>query len=689
MKNNKNKRKIPGMLFILISFIPWIVYWVLCGMGNAFGIVISLIISLIFIIPQIRKKDFNLMDFTSVLYFSIAAIGAFILDLNMFVKNSGFIGYFVLFLMALISIIIKQPYTLQVSKKDYPEIYWKDKSFLTINNAITFAWTIIFVINAFIFLLFSLPLTVILSNILIVFGIVFSIVFPMKAPAYFASKEFKKYDWNIGVNLQKPKEKNEYDVIIIGSGIGGLACGALLSKRGYKVLVLEQHYQVGGYCSSFKRGNFIFNAGVIDVSGLWEKGPITYLLKETNLKKEDFFVKNTTKYILKGKEILIPDNLNDTIKMLSELFPKEKENIQRFFEDVKKAYEECYQEAEIYGIPLPDYLTVKVFGEKKILNFPKEHSYFYDWLDKTFQEKLDKFFTNEDLKSFLGGLSAYTGTKTEETSALRALTVWMGYFIYGGYFTKKGAQNFTDTLSNFIKIHGGNVLTNYKVDKITVKNNIVEGVKVRDEIFKAPIVVSNVNAKITFLELVKEKNLDKKFIDYIKGLKMSISCFVVYLGVDLDLSNYSTLIKNMDENIEIAIISNSDRSLAPKGKSSLLILGEANYCDFPERGTEEYLKKKNEFVEKLIKKAEKIIPDLSKHIEVLDTATPKTFEKYTSAPEGALYSFDQSIKIKRPCFKTPIKGLYLVGASTFPGGGIEGTVISGIICANDICDWKN
>ncbi|MFH1233023.1 MAG: FAD-dependent oxidoreductase, partial [Patescibacteria group bacterium] len=478
MENNKNK-KIPGMLFIFISFIPWIVYWVLCGMGNAFGIVISFVISLIFVIPQIRKRNFNLMDLAAIFYFTLAIVGTFIFNFNIFVENSGSIGYFVLFLMALISIIIKQPYTLQVSKKDYPEIYWKDKSFLTINNAITFAWTIIFIINVFIFLFFSLPLTVILSNILIILGIVFSIIFPMKAPAYFASKEFKKYDWNVKVNLQKSKEKNEYDVIIIGSGMGGLTCSALLSKRGYKVLVLEQHYQVGGYCSSFKRGDFIFNTGVIDVSGLWEKGPLTYLLKETDLKKEDFFVKNTTKYILKGKEILIPDNLNDTIKMLSELFPEETENIQGFFENVKKAYEECYQEAEIYGISLPDYLIVKVFGEKKLLDYPKEHPYFYDWLDKTFQEKLDKFFTNEDLKSFLGGLSAYTGTKIEETSALRALTVWMGYFIHGGHFTKKGAQNFTDTLSNFIKIHGGNVLTNYKVDKITVKNNIVEGVKVR------------------------------------------------------------------------------------------------------------------------------------------------------------------------------------------------------------------
>ena len=75
---------------------------------------------------------------------------------------------------------------------------------------------------------------------------------------------------------------------------------------------------------------------------------------------------------------------------------------------------------------------------------------------------------------------------------------------------------------------------------------------------------------------------------------------------------------------------------------------------------------------------------MSKHIIVQDAATPKTFERYTSMPEGALYAFDQSIDTRRPYFKTPVKGLYLASASTFPGGGIEAVVISGMICAYDM-----
>jgi len=677
------------MLYILFSFIPWIVYWILCGMGNVLGIVVSLTISLLLVILQIRKRNFNLMDLISVLYFSIAMVGSFIFKLNVFVESSGFLGYLVLFFMAFFSLAIKQPFTFQVSKRDYPEIYWKDKSFLAINKLITIVWAGVFLLNAAIFLLLAKPFTVVISNILIALGIAFSIIFPLKAPAYFATKEFKKYDWRVEANPQKPKGAAEYDVIIVGSGIGGLTCGALLSKRGYKVLVLEQHHQVGGYCSSFVRRGFVFNTGVEDVSGLAERGPITYLLRELGLEKEDLFVRNTTGYIFRGREITVKaENLEEFKKQLSDMFPDEREGISDFFMEAKKAYGECYKDTEIYGTPLPAELMVKLYGERKLLDYPGEHPHFYDWMNKTYKEKLDEYFKNEDLKELLCALLSYIGTKPEKIPASSALTACVSYYLYGGYFPKGGAQRFANSLEAIIESQGGKVLTGSKVDKILVEDGEVRGVKVKGEILKAPIIVANANAKTTFLELIGEDKLDKTFVEHIKGLKMSPSCFTVFLGVDMDLSTYPTLIKNLDEGYEIVINSNADPSLAPEGKASITILMNASYYDFPERGTEEYSKKKVEMAKILIHKAEKAIPGLSNRIIVRDAATPKTFERYTSMPEGALYSFDQSIGVKRPYFKTPIKGLYLASASTFPGGGIEAVVISGMICANDICNWE-
>jgi len=682
VRDTKSSRKIPsGMLYILFSFTPWVVYWVICGMGNKIGVVIPLAISLLLVIPQIHKKDFNSMELFSFLYFSTATTATFIFNLNIFVEKSDFLGYLTLFLMALFSLIIKKPFTFQVSKRDYPEIYWKEKSFLVINNIITGVWAVIFIANATIFLLNETS-AIILSNTLIAFGITFSIVFPLKAPAYFATKEFRKYDWRVNLT-QKPK--GEYDVIIVGSGIAGLTCGALLSKRGYKVLVLEQHHKVGGYCSSFERKDFVFNTGVENVSGLWEKGPVTYLLKEIGFRKEELFAKNRMRYIFKGKEI-DASNLEEFIKALSEMFPEEKDNIYAFFDEAKKAYEECYKDL-VYGVPLPAELIVKVFGAKKLLDYPKEHPHFFDWMNRTYKQKLDEFFTNEDLKTLLCALLGYLGTKPEETRASSALTAVVSYYLHGRYFPKRGAQRFADRLKEFIECNGGKVLTRHRVDKIIVEKEEIKGVRVGNKIFKSPIVVANANAKTTFLELVGEENLNRDFVEYIKKLKMSPSCFMVFLGVDMDLSGYPTIIENLDEGYSIAINSN-DSGLAPKGKASITILTGVNYYDFPERGTKEYLEKKRAFVELLIKKAEKIIPNLSKHIIVQDAATPKTLERYTSMPEGAIYAFDQSINTKRPYFKTPIKGLYLASASTFPGGGIEAVVISGILCANDICGWN-
>lgn len=680
-------RKIPGMLYILVSFVPWIIYWVLCGMGYRLGVIISLLISSALFIPQILKKSPNMMDITSLLYFSTAAVATFIFNLSLFVEKSGFLGYFTLFLMALFSLAIGQPYTLQVSKRDYPEIYWRERSFLMINNVITGAWASIFISNSIIFLLFDIPFNIILSNTLIALGIALSAILPLRAPAYLISREFRRYDWRVKVNPQEKKGKDEYDVIIVGSGIGGLTCGALLSKRGYKVLVLEQHYQVGGYCSSFGRMGFVFNTGVENVSGLWEKGPVSYLLKELGLEKDELFVRNRIRYIFKGKEI-DASSLEELIEVLSEIFPEEKDNIHAFFDEAKKAYEECYMEAEKYGVPLPAELIAKVLGARKLLDYPKEHPHFYDWMNKTYKQKLDEFFTNEDLKTLLCALLGYLGTRPDETPASSALTAVVSYYLHGGHYPRGGAQRFANSLKEFIERNGGKVLTRHRVDKILIEKGEVKGVKAGDKVFRSPVVVANANAKTTFLELVGEEHLSREFVENIKSLKMSPSCFMVFLGVDMDLSGYPTLVENLDEGYSLVINSNADPSLAPRGKASVTILTGASYHDFPERGTREYLEKKRELARVLISRAERVIPNLGKHIVVQDAATPRTFERYTSMPEGAIYAFDQSVGTRRPYFKTPIKGLYLASASTFPGGGIEAVVISGIICANDICNWK-
>jgi all-trans-retinol 13,14-reductase len=689
MYMGENNRRVSGQLYILVSFTPWIIYWVLTGFVSGFGVVLAFTSSFAIVFIGLFRRGLGLMDIVTALYFLVAFIAVFFFDLNVFIERSGFLGYLTLFVMAVFSLAIKQPFTFQVSKRDYPEVYWRDKLFIAINNVVTVVWGLVFLVNASIYILLEPPLTIVLSNIFVAVGVAFSVIYPVKAPARQYYKEFKKFDWRVEVDLKRSREENEYDVIIVGAGIGGLTCGALLAKKGYKVLVLEQHYQVGGFCSSFTRKGFVFNSGVEDVSGLWEKGPVTHLLSELGLRKEELFVKNTRRVIYKGRAIDIPNSFDQLIELFKNMFPEEEKSIDAFFSEAKKAYEECYKEVPLYGSPLPAELIVRVMGEKKLLDYPKEHPHFYDWMNKTYKQKLDEYFKNEDLKTLLCSLLGYIGSEPEKISAASALTASLSYFIYGGYYPRGGAQNFANILRKFIEDRGGEVLLMHRVDKILVDSGRAVGVRCGDKVFKAPIVVANANAKKVFLELIDEEHLDKNFMEYIKSLRMSPSAFMVFLGVDMDLSSYPTIIVDLDSEIHITINSNADPSLAPKGKASVTITTLANYHDFPERGTREYVEKKRKLAEELIQKAEKIIPGLSKHIVVQDAATPKTLERYTLIPEGAIYSFDQSIDTKRPYFKTPVKGLYLVGASTFPGGGIEAVVISGTTCANDINNWRH
>ena len=309
-------------------------------------------------------------------------------------------------------------------------------------------------------------------------------------------------------------------------------------------------------------------------------------------------------------------------------------------------------------------------------------------MSKTFKEVLDEYFNDENLKKFMAALLGYIGTSPEETTASSALTAAISYYMHGGYFPKGGAQHFANTLKACIEKHGGVVSVKHKVDEILIESGKVKGVQVRDKIFESSIVVANVNAKTLFLELIPGKHLEPGFLNYIRELKMSPSGLLVSLGVDMDLSSYPTLIHNLDEEYEVVIASNAEPNMAPPDMASISIITSANYYDFPDRGTKEYLEKKEKLADQLIEKVEKLIPGLKEHAVVRDVATPKTFEYYTDMPEGALYSFDQSIKTKRPYFKTPIKGLYLASASTFPGGGVEAVVISGRVCASDITGWR-
>jgi all-trans-retinol 13,14-reductase len=215
--------------------------------------------------------------------------------------------------------------------------------------------------------------------------------------------------------------------------------------------------------------------------------------------------------------------------------------------------------------------------------------------------------------------------------------------------------------------------------------------------YTSSIVVANANAMTTFFHLVPSGVLDDSFLEAINALKVSKSEAVVNIGVDLDLSALSSIVRITAAPTEEAtegkkfsffINSNADSSMAPSGCASVSYGVSASYAQTPPIGTVEYEQYKDRLLRSAIEQLGNVIPGIRGHIIVADVITPRTYESYTSMPEGAIYAFDQSKGSNRPYFKTPIIGLYLASASTYPGAGVEAVVASGLICARDIISNK-
>ena len=188
-------------------------------------------------------------------------------------------------------------------------------------------------------------------------------------------------------------------------------------------------------------------------------------------------------------------------------------------------------------------------------------------------------------------------------------------------------------------------------------------------------------------------------------MQKSISALTLYMGLDVPakdvgmdhplLSIYSSYehseaFKNCllsdYKNCSFAVIDHSqlDPGLAPAGKSTLCVMTLDNYANWESITGEEYDKKKKEAGNIILAQLEKYLPGLSRHIEVMEIATPKTMARFAALPEGAVYGFAQTVGqagINRIEQHTKVKGLFLCGAWTQPGAGVHGCFISGIEAA--------
>lgn len=502
----------------------------------------------------------------------------------------------------------------------------------------------------------------------------------------------EELNWQVQVTTGHDHGDGEYDVIVIGAGMGGLACAAMLSKWGYRTLVLEHHYLVGGYYSSFSRSDFRFNVGAMEITGLWDGGPFDLFLKELGLKVEDYFATNSYNYRLGEWRIEPFDGLAGLTEQLSSMFPGEADGITSFFADAQRAHEEWFLDGKQFGCPPPPALIARTLGEERFQEDMARRSHYYDWHGKSWGQKLDEHFHGDGIKVLLDFLLNHLQVDPYITPAEVALRTY-AFLPHGSFYPKGGAQKLSDAVRDAIQYQGGDVLLGRRADKVLTEGGRVTGVRAGDEVFRSDVVVSNSCVRNTILDLVDPTSLPPDYLSSVAEIEMQEAYFLVFLGVDMNLRDYPTMTQVLDlENDDffmVAINSNADPSYAPVGQASISIFSWAGYDDFPPRGTPDYQLKKDERAAHMVAQASTVIPGLADKIVVQDAATPRTLERYTLTPRGSGEGIRWSTEAPLPWFKTPVEGLYLVGSSTYPGAGLELALMSGIICANDIDGWQD
>lgn len=488
--------------------------------------------------------------------------------------------------------------------------------------------------------------------------------------------------------------KNEYDVIIIGAGIGGLAAGAILARNGKKILILEKNPVAGGYAVNFRRGDFEFDVSLHMIDGC-DKGKGTHkvlekcgILSKIQLLKPQYLYRS----IYPDFDIRIPQNEpKEYLKVLIKNFPHERINIENLFKEMSKIF---YEIRKFLYTKIPLWLEIPFF----FIRYPK---LFY-YANKSVETMLNKYLKDHKLKAIIAQLWGYYGLPPSKMSPFYFSYGWHDYLYNGGYYVKGGSFSLTNAFSEVIEENQGKIMLSAEVQKIIIEDKTSKGIITNkgDKLFSR-IIVSNIDIRKTFNELIGASYLSAAFIKKVNNMEPSPSAFIVYLGLninlldigikdyeifynpsyDLDRQLIDCINNDMDKALFLlTIYSNADSDYAHKGKSILEIMTLAGYDFWKDLSKSEYKEKKIQLAQKLIRRVETIIPNLSSYIETIEIATPITMEKYTGNYKGSIYGASQLVSqsgLKRLDQKTPIKNLYLVGAWTVPGEGISGVVHSG------------
>ncbi|CAG0902348.1 unnamed protein product [Cyprideis torosa] len=452
--------------------------------------------------------------------------------------------------------------------------------------------------------------------------------------------------------------EDSYDIIVIGSGLGGLTTANRLAYCGYKVLILEHHHQLGGLATWFKRKGHIFDVSlhgfpygmVKTCKKYWNREIMSAIVQLKNIVFDNpqFSLRTTF-------------DRSDFSRLLYEKFKIPRSTVEDFFTCVAK------------------------------MNF-------YDDQNMTTRELFEKFFPNRsDVHRLLMEPITYANGSTLDDPALTYGIVFSNFMSKGVFTFEGGTDRLIHMMVNELEKNGVTIATSSRVDKINIDKGKVRGVLVNGKTIKSRAVVSNSGITNTVQNLIDAEHFSSDFLQRIEMVEVNNSSCQVYFGIAEDqiIDDIGDLLftSRSEQFDSQELLESNTRSKtfsiyyprARPGHNRYTIVASMNarYADWAALDQETYLRKKDELIARTTKDLERYVPDIVDKLDWVEAATPKTFHRYTLHTAGTSFGTKfEGLDISRNLFKQ-IGGLFHVGSVGIIMSGWLGAINYGVIVAND------
>jgi phytoene dehydrogenase-like protein len=485
--------------------------------------------------------------------------------------------------------------------------------------------------------------------------------------------------------LRRPPDPS-YDAVVIGSGVGGLVAANLLAREGLKVLLAEQHYMVGGYCSTFRRGGYTFDASTHFYPLLGNPETLTgRLLAELGVTTG--WVKMDpvdTFHFPDGTRFAVPADFETYLAKLKAEFPDEAAALDSFFAAVR----------EVYLLGLLHYFRSRPEPERLT-----------PYRDLTVREALDRWFRDPKLKLLLTADCPHWGSPPGRTSFVFDSMLRLSYFL-GNYYPQGGSQAFADELALRFEEKGGHLLPSTPVRRILVEGGAARGVEIETlrgplgglrATVKAGVVISNADLLQTFESLIGEDRLPPGTLEELRRLRPTFPCWLSHLGLRgvsretlEEVQGYYWDSWEMDRvgrdalRFKLFAPTVYEPAVAPAGEQ-ILIVQKVLEMDYDAVG--DWPAHKARIEEFIFSNLERVIPGIGGRIAVRTSASARTAWRFTWNHQGAMLGWEMSpeqLGERRPAVETAIPGLYCVGHWTRPGGGITPVIVSAQVVARQV-----